>query len=536
MNKKVFFLLSCFCLNLFAEQPAVSGTVQSAEEGVMAGVLISLKKQGTTITVTVPSNKQGQFQFPVSRISAGTYAVTIRATGWDLIEPKMLVLEKDKVGTLNIRLKKTLDLAAQMTNGDWLESFNGNPMQKRWMLDCVHCHSLERIARSTHDSESFSNVMIRMQAWGPQSSDVKPVKRMLRSPPKKENETYIRSIWMSSLNLRNGKWNYPLKVLPRPKGRSIITQYDLSRPNAMPHDAEVAADGKVWYQDFTELIFGELDPVTGLTKEYNIPVQKTHVPIATLSVRLDKAQNVWMGMMNQGAVARFEPKTQKLDVFPLPAELNDDMTQMNQIAVSNSHVDGKVWVQDHGMNAVHRLDPATKKWETWQPLKWIPGRHYLYDVISDSKNNVYFTDWYQDTIGRIDAITGKSTLFSTPTAFSGPRRGSMDSQDRFWYGAYYGNRIGMFDTKTLSFKEWTPPFPWFAPYDAVADKNGDVWTASMVTDTVLRLNPKTGKFTEYMLPGVTNVRRVFVDDSTTPPTFWVGSNYGAAIIKLEPQD
>jgi hypothetical protein len=27
---------------------------------------------------------------------------------------------------------------------------------------------------------------------------------------------------------------------------------------------------------------------------------------------------------------------------------------------------------------------------------------------------------------------------------------------------------------------------------------------------------------------------VFVDDSTTPPTFWVGNNHHATIVKLEP--
>jgi hypothetical protein len=29
---------------------------------------------------------------------------------------------------------------------------------------------------------------------------------------------------------------------------------------------------------------------------------------------------------------------------------------------------------------------------------------------------------------------------------------------------------------------------------------------------------------------------VFVDSSTTPPTFWLGSNHGAAILKVEPLD
>ena len=34
----------------------------------------------------------------------------------------------------------------------------------------------------------------------------------------------------------------------------------------------------------------------------------------------------------------------------------------------------------------------------------------------------------------------------------------------------------------------------------------------------------------------TNVRRVFVDNSTTPVTFWVGNNHHGKIVKLEPLD
>ena len=33
-----------------------------------------------------------------------------------------------------------------------------------------------------------------------------------------------------------------------------------------------------------------------------------------------------------------------------------------------------------------------------------------------------------------------------------------------------------------------------------------------------------------------NVRRVFLDNSTNPVTFWVGNNHGASIIKIEPLD
>jgi streptogramin lyase len=58
----------------------------------------------------------------------------------------------------------------------------------------------------------------------------------------------------------------------------------------------------------------------------------------------------------------------------------------------------------------------------------------------------------------------------------------------------------------------------------------------MLSDRVSRLDPKTGDFVEYLLPRRTNIRRVFVDNSTTPVTFWVGNNHGAAIVKVEPLD
>jgi hypothetical protein len=51
----------------------------------------------------------------------------------------------------------------------------------------------------------------------------------------------------------------------------------------------------------------------------------------------------------------------------------------------------------------------------------------------------------------------------------------------------------------------------------------------MSSDRVLRFDPVNGGSVEYLLPRQTNVRRAFVDDSTTPVTFWVGNNHGASI-------
>ena len=73
----------------------------------------------------------------------------------------------------------------------------------------------------------------------------------------------------------------------------------------------------------------------------------------------------------------------------------------------------------------------------------------------------------------------------------------------------------------------------FDPSFAISDKDGYAWTGGMSNDRVVRLNAKTEEFVEYLLPRTTNIRRVTVDNTTNRPTFWIGNNHGAALIKVE---
>jgi len=62
------------------DQSALTGTVASAEEGAMEGVLVSVKRTGSTLTTTVVTDNEGRFRFPRTRLEAGSYGVSIRAT------------------------------------------------------------------------------------------------------------------------------------------------------------------------------------------------------------------------------------------------------------------------------------------------------------------------------------------------------------------------------------------------------------------------------------------------------------------------
>jgi streptogramin lyase len=112
----------------------------------------------------------------------------------------------------------------------------------------------------------------------------------------------------------------------------------------------------------------------------------------------------------------------------------------------------------------------------------------------------------------------------------------IDGKLRVWFAEYAANKVAMFGPVKETFREWEVPTPYTYPYDVFLDRNGELWAGSMSSDRVLRLDPGSGKSIEYLLPRQTNVRRVFVDNSTTPVTFWVGSNHGASIVRLTPLD
>src|SRR5229473_1877723 len=315
----------------------------------------------------------------------------------------------------------------------------GTDQQRGSVRSCTHCHRLELGTRSRHDAAGFLPVLERMSGYPPLSFPLMPQKlRAARLGGGEDPLEHRQEVWnrqaqyLSTINLSSApQWGYSFKTLPRPKGKAtrvIYTEYDLPKPTRQPHDVIVDSQGMAWYASFGEQILGKLDPRTGKVTEYKIPLLKPKMPTGILAVRFDEDENVWLGMQFQGGVAKFDRKTETFQTWSLPPELNGDHVQINQVSADHHKVDGKVWLQDAGTYTVLRLDPATGKFEVFEPFK-IP-RPNIYDVISDAQNNVYFTVFGRENIGRIDAKTGAISVWKTPTKGSAPRRGMIDAQAR----------------------------------------------------------------------------------------------------------
>ena len=245
----------CFLLaNPAAAQTpaAISGQVTSTEEGPMEGVLVTARRDGAQFAVSVSTNERGVYTFPESRLAPGKYSLQIRAVGYELERPATTDVAAARTATLDVKLRKTSDLSAQLTSTEWFMSWPGTEAQKEAVYSCTNCHSVDRIARSRHNTEEWLQVFVRMASYANMTTDAHPQKRVTAPNPGRFGAE-IRNLaaYLATVNLSaTPEWAYEFKTLPRIKGRgnrAIVTEYFLPRAQIQPHDVLVDADGIAWY-------------------------------------------------------------------------------------------------------------------------------------------------------------------------------------------------------------------------------------------------------------------------------------------------
>ena len=538
-----------------SDSVALSGVISSQQEGLMEGVVVSARRDGANFTVSVVSDAKGKYSFPRTHLEPGKYALTIRAVGYDLNGPGSVTIAEGKTSNADLKLEKTKDLASQLSSLEWAMSVPGTPEQKDKVIyqtvSCAYCHAWERVVKSNHTADEFVDLITRMQKYYTDGSAVSRDNRGRgqigppdqvaaaeqnpkwgREPfgvPKKELAEYLTTV-----NLSGGKttWPYELKTLPRPKGKAtrvIITQYDMPRPDTVAHDLDLDSAGTVWYTDESRMIFGKMNPKTGVFTEYALPpVPPGDLPGAR-DIQVDRDDNIWFPRRIANAavvLTKYNPKTEEVST------IEGAGTQFMALGP-----EGKIWA------GWTRIDPKTMKveatygWEKSPNIPPGPHRQYVDLTVVNSKGNPYAPDIGGSYIIGIDAMTGQAKFWQVPTPRSSPRRGRMDAQDRFWFAEYTGDKVGMFDTRTEKFQEWPMLRKYTTPYAVSApDRNGYVYATSNMSERLIRLDPKTGEIVEYQIPTEFDSKKMTYDPSTSRTTLWMINTRTARMMKVEPLD
>lgn len=153
---------------------ALTGQISSAAEALMEGVVVSAKRDGSTVTISVVSDDKGKFSFPASKLEPGRYSLSIRAIGYELEGPKTAEVAAGGTTTADVKLRPTRNLPKQLNNAEWLASFPGTDTQKKALLNCISCHNLDRIVNSTYSADEFMQVFDRMTGYYPGSTPQHP--------------------------------------------------------------------------------------------------------------------------------------------------------------------------------------------------------------------------------------------------------------------------------------------------------------------------------------------------------------------------
>src|SRR5436309_12525751 len=275
MNDVICRTIAAACFALFAavaqaQAPvALAGQVSCAEEGPMEGVVVSAKRDGSTISISVVTHAQGRFAFPAARLEPGHYTLKARAAGFEIDGARGADVAAGSVASADIRLRKVKNLSAHLTNAEWMSSMPGTDEQKRFLLNCNGCHTLERIMKSTYDADGFMQIFQRMASYYPGSTPLKPQRLAGKATRDVERGGSGRKTaeWLASVNLSQQQtWAYPLKTEPRLTSWAtcvITAEYDLPSSLIKPQNVELDRERQTGYSDLGQLCLVKMVPKSG---------------------------------------------------------------------------------------------------------------------------------------------------------------------------------------------------------------------------------------------------------------------------------
>jgi sugar lactone lactonase YvrE len=271
-------------------------------------------------------------------------------------------------------------------------------------------------------------------------------------------------------------------------------------------DVRFDNDGNVWLTDRgypNRLV--KLDPRTGVQKSYVLPDPKN----GNHDVNIDRTGMVWLAEaegQQPGAekhLLGFNPKTEKFEyIIPMDPDhvLRNPLKWLQSIAFDSQNNVYVGWIMG---GAIAKFDRATKKVTVFP----IPTHNAIpYGIIADRNDNMWIALWDSGNIAKFDTRNNEFTIFTPPTYPSQIRRLNVDAQNNIWFGMWAaGNRpgkLGKLDQTTGRITEYVVPRRNANPYDVSQDPDGNIWVADVggSAASIFKFNPRDQSFTLYPKP------------------------------------
>jgi virginiamycin B lyase len=535
-----------------AEQWPVQNTLSGGARGVVRvasgdspeGIAVELIAPNGVRT-TVYTNDKGRYEFP--RMRAGSYILRIptpreykpyrrdavKIEGAANLED--IVIERISDSRADT-LPSTREIESQLSGEELLWNLPGSAAEKnsfRKSCGSTGCHSYQQILRNRYDQRSWRVLVERMlhHGGGPIINPEKGRKEL-----SEDEEGVVK--WLAKVRGPESV-DDSLLVFPHPRGAStrvIVTEFELPRVSIAAHDVAGDLKGNIWYSSHLTPYIGKLDPRTGIVTEYPVPLTPGAMP-GTHRVQVDKKGIVWLSENWAHNLTSLDPETGRFT----QVHLERPDVPLNSPGLGNMELapDGFVWSNMNGSaGGVKKIDPKTGK-----IVEQFPFAGASYDSLVSADGNFWAGGSPGGPNGNyaemLDIRTGQMLQLNTGARESAPKRGGFDPYGNAWFGGTNGTLVE-FDAKARQLREYWPPTP-YDPYtdfyDAMPDKNGEIWAGEMHGRDFVRFDPRTERWRVYEMPEpFAHDRRTWVDNSTNPVTVWFVDNSGGYLVRIQPLD
>ncbi|HET7681626.1 MAG TPA: carboxypeptidase regulatory-like domain-containing protein [Xanthobacteraceae bacterium] len=541
-----------------ADEIILSGAVKSAAGEKLGGVMISAKEEGKTITTSIYTDDAGNYYFPP--MPAGKYRVWAQALTFETAKSSVDLGAKKKQ---DFELKPMKDFVRQLPGHEMLAALpDDTPEDARMKVlvrkNCTGCHSASYPLQHRFDEQGWNAVIELMKQVNVLGSYFPPDQRK----PNPNLTFHQKDIVAYLARVRGpGPSSMKFKLQPRPSGeaaRAVFKEYDvpaeaghgppdgkflndgsdwsLGTPSGAHgasgvHDAQLDFEGNIWFTHSHashEVTVGRIDGKSGAYKPIRLEDVKGFA-VGTHGITRDQNGILWFNTRSnvqrgRGGLARLDPKTEKLDLFIPPTQMQGTQGTLD---VTN---DGKIWVTSSGGALL--FDPAAQSFKEFKsPTHIEHGVSNTYGIAADRNGNGWWVQMRIDLVVKGDAATGKTIEFKVPpekaaqatvspeqakmyetfvppdfnTPFpwsQGPRRLGADKNGDFaWIGNSFGGNLAKINVNTNEMTLVPLPDPQSQqPYQVAVDKAHGVWTNLWSTDQIAKYDSIAEKWTIFDLP------------------------------------
>jgi virginiamycin B lyase len=254
---------------------------------------------------------------------------------------------------------------------------------------------------------------------------------------------------------------------------------------AHPHDAAPGPPGQIWYTAQQQGALGIIDIASGKVRQ--VPLGPSSAPHGVIQA---KDGTAWITDGGQNAIVRYDPKTEKIDVWKLPED--SGYTNLNTGAFA---ADGTFWFT--GQNGIYgRVPPGGGKVEVFKD----PDGRGPYGITGTPDGEIWYVSLAASHLAHVNRADGTVTLIDPPDANAGLRRVWSDSKGDLWISGWNSGKLYRYHPASGTWDQWRLPGSAPRAYAVYVDPSDKVWVSNWGTNETLRFDPATQQFTGAM-PG-----------------------------------